>query len=264
MRANLFDAQHGLFSSGAELFPLGWNGYVAELAPWAWWKLDDAPPGLVAADASGNSRPGTYLNGNFLAGGVYPYPLRQQASLVDESTWGITSGGAGNTEVVAAPPFSADLFGGTGSWTFGAIYQTTTTTSMHRWIQDHFNHHAVSFNYNTQTAAAQAGTLSLTFDTGMAAANTLVATGTGWNDGGRHLLLFGHDATADTISIWVDGVRVATRARAGTKPTSGSTYSTRDFSLMAFSPVAGIALDEFLFFNKTLTEDEHARLASFV
>lgn len=237
-----------------------WNTYIASLSPWAWWKLDDATTATVIADSSGNSRPGSYPNGSNAS-----FPVRHVSPLITGSTYSLTLGGGGNNEVWANDPFPGNLFG-SGSWTYGcAINSTATNTLQYFWSCNTFKH-SVNFNFNFNTFAGQAGTVSLSFDASGTNSNALVYTSSGWNDGSDHLWFFEYDSVADTISIWKDGTKVATKARAGTKPTTGNTYTAgvqHEFSKSSVTPNASMTYDELLFFNRVLTPTEHSNLATY-
>lgn len=238
---------------------VAWNTYVASLSPWAWWKLDDGATSTTIADASGNGRTGSYPNGTFSG-----FPDRLEAPLVDGSTNSLILGGGGNAEIWGPAPFPADLFGGGGSWTFGVVVKTTVTNGVsYAWHINTFNCVQVSLNFNFATFANQAGTISLGFDSTGSQANALTVTGTGWNDGNGHLLLFEYDSVADTISMWLDGVEIGTKARSGTKPAAGN-YTGNRLELTRGGFFTGINYDEFLFFNKVLSPTEHANLAGYV
>ena len=233
---------------------VAWNTYAASLSPWAWLKLDDAPGGTVASDASGNGRNGNYPNGTFGSGDVYPD--RQAASLIDGSTYGIITGGGGNNELIGT------AYGNSmsGSWTFGMALKSTSTTAAKYLMGNGSFQMSVSLNWDFVAFAAAAGAISLSYDTSGANANGLTASSSGWNDGSAHLIMIEHDAVADTVSIWKDGVRIATRTRAGTKPSLSAT----DLYILRANPIAGMGMDEVLFFNKVLTSGEHSTLASYV
>lgn len=237
------------FGGGA----VSWDTYVASLSPWAWLKLDDATTGLVAADSSGNSRPGVYPNGNFGGGS---HPVRHSAALVNGSTWGIVTGGGNNNELYG------DDYGNamSGSWTFGMVLKSTSTTAAQYLMGTGSWPMSVSLNFNFVTFASQSGTISLTYDTTGVQANGLAYTSSGWNDGNEHMWFFEYDSVADTISIWKDGTEVATRSRAGTKPTLTST----DIYILRANPIASMGVDEVLFFNKVLTSGEHSTLAGYL
>lgn len=231
-----------------------WNDYIADLAPWAWLKLDDAPGGTTAADASGNGRNGSYPNGTFGGGDVYPN--RQAAALLDGSVYGIITGGGNNNELIGTA--YANVL--TNSWTFGMVIDTTSTTAAQYLMGNGSFQFSVSLNWDFVAFTAAAGAISLTYDTSGTNANGLTATTTGFNDGNPHLLMFEYDHVNDTLSIWKDGVEIATRTRAGTKPSLGSI----DLYLLRANPIAGMGMDEVLFFDKILTTLQHTTLAGYV
>lgn len=236
-----------LYLGGDLVWPstVDWNTYVASLSPYAWWKLDEEnnPPGTQqATDASGNGRHGVY-------NGTSTFPTRRVTALVPGSSFAIRTANGFNVNQTG---IGAAL--DSGSFTFGAWLQTTTTTGGNAFVTAP-GLIRVGLNYNWVTGANQSGTISWLFDIAGANANALAATGSGWNDGNPHLVLFERDNTADTISIWIDGVRVATRAHVGANPAlAGGTW---------IGGPANVDVDEYLFFDRILTGTEHTNLASY-
>lgn len=225
-----------------------WNPLVESLSPFIWLKLDDAATGTVAADSSGNSRDGAYPNGASAS-----YPVRLSTPLTNGSNNGIVCGGGGNTELTIT---TGTLFDDSTSWTFGMVMKTTSAANQTNLIRITASFY-IAFNFDIVPYANSAGTISLTFDAGGAQANALSAVNCGWNDGYRHLILFERNIVADTLSIWKDGVRIATRARAGTAASTGTVTA----DLLHAHSFNGMGVDEVLCFNKLLTEEQHVDLA---
>lgn len=238
-----------------------WDTFVASLGPQIWLKLDETTRTAVALDASGNARHFAYPNGTFAPSDI---PDRGNTPMVTGSTFSITTFGGGNNELLSAATAQAYLktMLTAGSWTVGAFVSTTVTAGRSwQWGMNDWRV-GMSFNFNGSTFSAQNGTLSLWYDNGGANANALVATATGWNDGTVRPLFFEYDSVADTISIWLDGTRIATRARAGTKPTSGN-IGGADFLLKDASGISPVNMDEVLFFDKVLSSGDHSAMAAY-
>lgn len=240
---------------GAGAGTMAWNARVASLSPWAWLKLDDATTGLVAADSSGNARDASYPNGDFGGGS---HPVRHSAALVAGSTWGIVTAGTGSDELRGTNYGNAM----SGSWTFGMAIKSSSTTAaeylMGQSIANLYNM-SVSLNFNFVTGLAAAGAISMSYDTEGVRANGLAATATGWNNGSAHWMMFEYNSVANTISIWLDGTRIATRTRAGTKPT----MTNLSINFLRVNPIASMGMDEVLFFDKVLSQSDHTILAGY-
>lgn len=226
-----------------------WDTFVASLSPWAWLKLDDATTGTTAADSSGNGRDASYPNGANAS-----FPVRRSAALIDGSAWGIVTGGGNNNELVGTN-YGNSM---SGSWTFGMAIKSTSTTAAQYLMGNGSFQMSVSLNWDFVANANAAGAVSLSYDTSGVNANGLTKTSSGWNDGSIHWLMFEHNTVADTISILMDGAVVATRTRAGTEPNMAST----NVNILRANPIAGMGMDEVLFFDKVLTPGEHLLLAN--
>lgn len=236
---------------------LSWDALVGSLTPWQWLKLDDAATGTVAADGSGNGRTGSYPNGaNPL------FPNRQEPPLVDNGGLSLISGGLGNSELITPNSDPLELVLTAGSFTFGGVVASTITAALAgQWSMNGFR---VSLAFNMNVVTATPGALRFWYDTAGANADNLSVTGTGWNDGDPHLILCEYNSVADTMTIWKDGVAIATRARPGTKPTQASINGSNFQILGQANNTAGMKLDEWLMFDKVLTAGQHAQLASHV
>lgn len=235
-----------------------WDALVASLAPWQWLKLDDAATGTTAADASGNGRTGSYPNG-----GNAGFPNRQEPPLVDNSGFSLISGGNGNSELITPAAAALNTLFSAGSFTFGGVVASTITAALtYQWSMGGV--YPLSLSFNRNGAATTSGALMFRYDSGGGDNDQLSVTNTGWNDGNNHLLLCEYDSVADTISIWLDGVEIATRTRPGTKPVSG-TFTGQAFAILGpANNTTGMKLDEWLMFDKALTAQHHADLAEYI
>lgn len=231
-----------------------WNTYAASLGLHAWWKLDEfsTPPAAnnVGADASGNGRTPAYT-GDLL-------PTRRQAPLVDGSLYSVTSGAVSNlrNNTQLLDTLTADSF------TFGAFFDTTVTAiGLLVSSAGAYNGMAVYVNYALADTNVS-GRISFFYDTGGTNVNGLEAQTT-WNDGNRHALMFEYDEATDRIAIWFAGVKVADRARAGTRPTFASN-NTFDWLMKGGSQaLAGVGCDEYIFATRVLTAAEHKTIESY-
>lgn len=229
-----------------------WSEYVSSLAPYAWWPLGDpdyyAEGSNVVSDASGNARTALYA-------GDQTVPARWAGSLTSEPGYGVDAG-----DYTPWQLRSSVLTGLTsGSFTFG-FWLTGTTTAGEAYAIRGGNYFGVGLNYDWPGGGASPGAISWLASTGGADADGLNAD-VGWNDGLPHLVLFEYDSVADTVSIWFDGVEVATRSHAGiTMPTT----HTNATMLKTAGVTQDWQLDEYLFFDRVLTEEEHLALASYV
>ena len=227
-----------------------WNATVAATSPWAWWKLDDDTADTVVDDASGNSRVGAFR--------TTTAPIRQDPAIVTGSTYAVEVDSTDWCLRDNTANFVANLTT-SSSFTFGLAIQTTGTTTapIPRLVQSAsgFTGLAIFANYPAS------GDLRFYYDSGGSDADSLLASGCGWNDGSPHLIFFEYDNTANTMSIWKDGVEIATRTRAGTKPGLSTQF---DWLFRSGTALAGTIADEYLFYNRVLTSTEHSDLAAFV
>jgi hypothetical protein len=240
-----------------------WNTYVASLSPTIWLKLDENTRTGTAADSSGNSRDFSYPNGTYAPSDI---PDRGNSPLVTGSTYSITTFGGGNGELDSGTSSTAATHIRTlvsaGSFTIGGFVQSTSTTGVaFQWNIGTYRC-ALGFNFDHVPFTTQSGTLSFLYDNTGTQANSLVVTGTGWNDGTVRPLFFEYDSTADTVSIWLGGTEIGTQARAGTKPTAANLAGS-PFVFKDASGLTGLAMDELLFFDKTLTGSEHSTIDSY-
>lgn len=237
------------------------NTFIASLSPELWLKFEDSTTGGTGTDSSSNGYSVVYPNGTF-SGGGYIYPKRGEPALANGSTYSILTGGGGNQECYVASTFAADFLAG-GSWTFGCYLNTTSTTAAVQQFGTSSYLTGAALNYDYVNSANTSGAISLYFDSSLTNANGLVATGTGFNDGNTHALLFEYDATGDTLSIWLDGTEIATRSRAGTLPVSGD-FTGASFWVAPAAGFAGLKIDEFIGVQRVLTSGEHTSFASYV
>lgn len=229
-----------------------WNTYVASLSPWAWWKLDEdtlANEGdKVVEDASGNGRVGVF-------NGDSGDPTRHTTAIVTGSSFAVTTGSTGANVRDTASSFIGNLMA--GSFTFGCFLKGTGSTTVRRFVQRVTGGSGVGVLLNYPSS----GDVRFYFDTNGSDADSLLASAAGWNNGASRLLMFEYDSVADTISIWLSGTRIATRARAGIKPTAPT--GQHDWLFHPNAPLSGIQADEYLFFTRVLTSGEHSALAAY-
>lgn len=232
--------------------PIPWSEYVSSLAPYAWWPLGDpdyyAQGSNVVSDASGNERTATYA-------GDTTVPARWAESLTSEPGYGVDAG-----DYTPWQLRSSVLTGLTSSsFTFG-FWLLGTTTAGDAYVVQGGNYFGVGLNYDWPGGALSPGAISWLASTAGADAHGVNAD-VGWNDGLPHLVLFEYDAVADTVSIWFDGALAATKSHAGiTMPTT----HTNATMLTTAGVVQDWRLDEYLFFDRVLTLEEHAALAAYV
>lgn len=234
---------------------MGWDDVVTSLSPWLWYRLDDASTATVATDASGNGRSGSYPNGSNPA-----FPAKRQAPMAPGSGYSIATGGGGNDEL-RVPTSSVANFGtdllAAGSFTFGSwVGYSGSTAQATKWSCNGFR---CSLSFNSDLVSSVSGRLSMRYDT--AGSNTSrIDADVPWNDGSNHLIFCEYDHVADTMSIYMDGQRIATGPRPGTKPVAG-TFDGLPFNILTASgSVSAFRMDEWLMFNKVLHPAQHSLL----
>jgi hypothetical protein len=200
----------------------------------------------VVTDASGNGRTATYA-------GDTTAPLRWSGALVDEPGYGV------DLSVYGAWQIRSSILSGlaSDSYTFGFWLSGTSSNALAYLVQGG-NYFGVALNYNWVTATNSAGAISWLASTAGANAHGLTAD-VGWNDGDPHLALFEYNAVADTVSIWFDGALAATRSHAGITMPATHTNATM---LQNDGVTEDWVFDEYLFFDRVLTEEEHTTLAT--
>lgn len=235
-----------------------WDDTVAAMSPYAWWKLNDGDYYSDNTDVSANDATGNARTGRFIGDQV---PLRWRDPLAAGSGYSIKLGtGFANDLRTKTSGDGIPLAGITGgSFTLGWWIAGTTATVITNFVAGG-NYFYIALNHNLVTAATAAGHISWLCSTAGADAHALDSGAVGWNDGDPHLVLFEYNSVADTISIWFDGTKVATKSHAGiTMPTT----HTNAILASAGTGTVDWRLDEYLFFNRLLTTDEHAALAAF-
>ena len=240
-----------------------WEELVNSLDPYAWWELNytELPTygtgtniGFLMHDSSSNENRATYnsFGGvDFRAPGVPGLGSGVGVLLTNYNSHGLTT---------------ANTYGGSfssmwsGSWCFGywvkfgpTANKSTEVIFVRRLAS--FDGLQVSFNYNS---GAEPGAISFWYETTGVDANALAVSSLDYSDGRWHLLMFEYDDPTDTQHLWLDGVQVGSRDGTGiTRPGSLSTY-------MSVAGVnnqkANIYVDECIFFDKTLSTEEHEAL----
>lgn len=232
-----------------------WDSTVTGYTPEVWLKMDDGTTATTGTDSSGNGWTVEYPNGTFTN-----FPERHLTGLISGSTYSLQTGGGGNNELRIASTFAQTFLTG-GDWTFGLVIKATTTSATTKQFGVTAASRAiVALNHNINTTSTSDGAISILFDQNQQSANALVASSTGWNDGDPHLLMFTYDATADEISIWMDGSQLASKSLAAvTKPTvAGLTGGA--FYLAGSTGLADVWMDEFVAFTSAFGSTEHTAL----
>lgn len=225
-----------------------WESYVTGLDLYAWWRLDEDVLAVegdkVAEDATGHGRHGVYA-------GDSTSPDRPVAPIAAGSVSAVTSAGPASNLRDNSPEFADELLA--GSFTFGCCISSEIVGAGFILARATVGFTGLEVLLNWPTA----GDLRFYFDTGGSDGDALSAVGTGWNDGTPHLLMWGYDEDADSMSIWLDGAPIAVRARAGTRPVE---VGQHDWLGVFTGGGTGVTIDEYLFADRALTALEHATL----
>jgi len=99
-----------------------YQSVVSGLSPWMWWRLDDSGTGTAVADASGNSRPGAYLQD---ASSTYVTKGVTGALVTNTTNRAITLTGASSCLAMAS---GTNAVSSPGSLTELVWFKTTTTS----------------------------------------------------------------------------------------------------------------------------------------
>ncbi len=197
------------------------------------WKFDE-DTGTTTYDSSGNGNDGTLTNA----------PTRVGSSSCIAGSC-LQFNGSNYVDV----PFSSSLNVGTGSWSIGGWVKTTQAS----WgsLFDGYNGYGIILY-----GASGAGTARVEFNTGTCSS---IQTGPIINNGSWHYIFAVRDLSSSSLSLYVDGVRVAINPSC--TGTTSATNQSWDIGRgnRAIEYLTG-SVDDVRVYNRALTADEISKL----